>query len=78
MREAAFPNFKKLYGVLSRAQGPFTEGLPAGNYNISINYSILYLRMEALGGFGDGTLLRSKLARSFNKSFCITGVTTIF
>lgn len=41
MREAAFPNFKKLYGVLNRAQGPFTEGLPAGNYTLSINYSIL-------------------------------------
>ncbi|KAA0715711.1 Cell cycle control protein 50A P4-ATPase flippase complex beta subunit TMEM30A [Triplophysa tibetana] len=39
MREAAFPNFKKLYGVLSRSQGPFTEGLPAGNYSISINYN---------------------------------------
>lgn len=41
MREAAFPNFKKLYGVLNRAQGPFTQGLPAGNYSISIIYSIL-------------------------------------
>ncbi len=41
MREAAFPNFKKLYGVLNRAQGPFTEGLPAGNYTLSINYNIL-------------------------------------
>ncbi|KAK2904967.1 hypothetical protein Q8A67_006766 [Cirrhinus molitorella] len=39
MREAAFPNFKKLYGVLNRAQGPFTEGLPAGNYTLSINYN---------------------------------------
>ncbi|KAL0184433.1 hypothetical protein M9458_020129, partial [Cirrhinus mrigala] len=38
MREAAFPNFKKLYGVLNRAQEPFTEGLPAGNYTLSINY----------------------------------------
>ncbi|XP_073701445.1 transmembrane protein 30C [Garra rufa] len=39
MREAAFPNFKKLYGVLNRAEGPFTEGLPAGNYTLSINYN---------------------------------------
>ncbi|XP_051566229.1 cell cycle control protein 50C-like [Myxocyprinus asiaticus] len=39
MREAAFPNFKKLYGVLNRAQWPFTDGLPAGNYNIAINYN---------------------------------------
>ncbi|XDV30398.1 hypothetical protein PO909_033327 [Leuciscus waleckii] len=41
MREAAFPNFKKLYGVLNRAQGPFNQGLPSGNYSISIIYSIL-------------------------------------
>ncbi|XP_067265876.1 transmembrane protein 30C [Chanodichthys erythropterus] len=39
MREAAFPNFKKLYGVLNRAQGPFTQGLPAGNYSVSIFYN---------------------------------------
>lgn len=41
MREAAFPNFKKLYGVLYRADRPFTNGLPAGNYSIDISYSIL-------------------------------------
>ncbi|CAL9690367.1 unnamed protein product [Knipowitschia caucasica] len=39
MREAAFPNFKKLYGVLSRENAPFGEGLPAGNYSININYN---------------------------------------
>lgn len=43
MREAAFPNFKKLYGVLLRANKPFTNGLPAGNYSIDITYSILSL-----------------------------------
>lgn len=37
MREAAFPNFKKLYGILIRRK-PFEEGLPAGNYSISIDY----------------------------------------
>lgn len=41
MREAAFPNFKKLYGVLNRADKPFTRGLPSGNYSIDISYSIL-------------------------------------
>lgn len=41
MREAAFPNFKKLYGILNRAHAPFSQGLPAGNYSISISYSIL-------------------------------------
>lgn len=41
MREAAFPNFKKLYGVLRRAATPFTKGLPAGNYSLNVSYSIL-------------------------------------
>ncbi|XP_034549379.1 transmembrane protein 30C [Notolabrus celidotus] len=39
MREAAFPNFKKLYGVLYRANKPFTKGLPVGNYSIDISYN---------------------------------------
>lgn len=39
MREAAFPNFKKLYGVLDRSNKPFTKGLPAGNYSIEISYN---------------------------------------
>ncbi|XP_036964724.1 transmembrane protein 30C [Acanthopagrus latus] len=39
MREAAFPNFKKLYGVLNRANPPFTNGLPKGNYSIDIQYN---------------------------------------
>lgn len=57
MREAAFPNFKKLYGVLNRAQGPFNQGLPSGNYSVYIIYSILCSwRTELVGngrkGFG--------------------------
>ncbi|KAF7215520.1 transmembrane protein 30C [Nothobranchius furzeri] len=40
MREAAFPNFKKLYGILNRKEKtPFAKGLPAGNYSIDINYN---------------------------------------
>ncbi|XP_053296662.1 transmembrane protein 30C [Pleuronectes platessa] len=39
MREAAFPNFKKLYGVLHRGDDPFTKGLPAGTYTIEISYN---------------------------------------
>lgn len=39
MREAAFPNFKKLYGILNREQEPFTDGLPVGNYSINITYN---------------------------------------
>lgn len=46
MREAAFPNFKKLYGVLKRADRTFTKGLPAGNYSIEITYSILSLLLN--------------------------------
>lgn len=41
MREAAFPNFKKLYGILHRANQPFTKGLPVGTYSLDISYSIL-------------------------------------
>ena len=41
MREAAFPRFKKLYGVLNRLVDPFIGGLPVGNYSIDISYSIL-------------------------------------
>ncbi|XP_033843384.1 transmembrane protein 30C [Periophthalmus magnuspinnatus] len=46
MREAAFPNFKKLYGVLNRDYTPFDEGLPAGNYSINIvyNFPVQYFR----------------------------------
>ncbi|XP_020506878.1 transmembrane protein 30C [Labrus bergylta] len=39
MREAAFPNFRKLYGILYRADKPFTKGLPVGNYSIKISYN---------------------------------------
>lgn len=40
MRTAAFPTFKKLYRRLKRVHA-FAEGLPAGNYSLSISYSIL-------------------------------------
>jgi len=39
MREAAFPNFKKLYGIVNRAREPFVDGLPAGNYSVEISYN---------------------------------------
>ncbi|KAK2850308.1 hypothetical protein Q7C36_009091 [Tachysurus vachellii] len=39
MREAAFPNFKKLYGILNRAPASFSQGLPAGNYSVLISYN---------------------------------------
>ncbi|XP_076857540.1 transmembrane protein 30C [Brachyhypopomus gauderio] len=39
MRAAAFPNFKKLYGILNRGHALFSRGLPAGNYSIDIAYN---------------------------------------
>lgn len=39
MREAAFPNFKKLYGVLLRGDTHFADGLPKGEYSIDIGYN---------------------------------------
>ncbi|XP_061917386.1 transmembrane protein 30C [Entelurus aequoreus] len=46
MREAAFPNFKKLYAVLHRANKPFQSGLPKGNYSVEIayNFPVQYFR----------------------------------
>ncbi|XP_066562327.1 transmembrane protein 30C [Amia ocellicauda] len=38
MREAAFPNFKKLYGRLNHTP-EFSNGLPPGNYSIQISYN---------------------------------------
>lgn len=40
MRTAAFPTFRKLYRRLRR-EDSFADGLPAGNYSLSISYSIL-------------------------------------
>ncbi|TTM51866.1 Protein CMSS1 [Bagarius yarrelli] len=51
MREAAFPNFKKLYGILNRAHSFFSHGLPAGNYSILISYSILTPQCLGLGSY---------------------------
>lgn len=39
MRRAALPNFRKLYRRIT--QGDYAQGLPAGNYTLKINYSIL-------------------------------------
>ncbi|KAG9339447.1 hypothetical protein JZ751_023584 [Albula glossodonta] len=38
MREAAFPKFKKLYGILNRNHPVFRDGLPAGDYNYPAQY----------------------------------------
>ncbi|KAI1899847.1 hypothetical protein AGOR_G00065990 [Albula goreensis] len=39
MREAAFPKFKKLYGILNRNHPVFRDGLPAGDYSVQISYN---------------------------------------
>lgn len=67
MREAAFPNFKKLYGVLYRADKPFTKGLPAGNYSVDISYSILFTAVQDV--FFMGTLVW--VTSSFHVSHCV-------
>ncbi|CAI5449648.1 unnamed protein product [Caenorhabditis angaria] len=38
MKIAALPRFRKLYRVLNRQVDMFSDGLPAGNYNLVINY----------------------------------------
>lgn len=43
MRTAAMPTFRKLYRKLnSPSTGTFQNGLPAGNYTLSITYSIYF------------------------------------
>ena len=41
MRVAAFPTFRKLYRKLILEKGKFEKGLPKGEYELRINYSIL-------------------------------------
>ena len=43
MRVAAFPTFRKLYRKLDHAKEPiFADRLPAGKYELTIEYSELY------------------------------------
>lgn len=39
MRTAAFPTFRKVYGMLDRTQDQYSNGLPSGSYTITINYN---------------------------------------
>ena len=41
MRVAAFPTFRKLYRKLNRGKNTFADGLPAGDYKLTIQYSEL-------------------------------------
>lgn len=48
MRTAAFSTFRKLYRKVVR-EGDFEHGLPKGDYQLDINYSILlYVRVSYL------------------------------
>lgn len=42
MRTAALPTFRKLYRRISHNTQQFTEGLPEGEYQFTIEYSILF------------------------------------
>ncbi|CAG0884403.1 unnamed protein product [Cyprideis torosa] len=39
MRTAAFPTFRKLYGIVDQGVDNFRSGLPKGNYSIEIQYN---------------------------------------
>ncbi|CAG0899791.1 unnamed protein product [Cyprideis torosa] len=39
MRTAAFPKFKKLYGIVNKTQEGFRDGIPKGNYTVTIDYN---------------------------------------
>jgi hypothetical protein len=39
MRTAALPTFRKLYRRVNHSQTGFTDGLPAGNYSLTVDYS---------------------------------------
>lgn len=41
MRTAALPTFRKLYRRIDHSQPQFKAGLPAGQYRLRVNYSIL-------------------------------------
>ncbi len=54
MRTAALPTFRKLHRRVDH-QGVFREGLPAGDYTVQIEYSILEREEregERVGGGG--------------------------
>ncbi|CAG0885799.1 unnamed protein product [Darwinula stevensoni] len=38
MRTAAFPDFRKLYGIIDSDQDNFRSGLPEGNYTLEVTY----------------------------------------
>ena len=46
MRTAALPTFRKLHGRVNHDSAPFEDGLPKGNYTVTIGYSILYTEIN--------------------------------
>lgn len=55
MRRAALPNFRKLYRRITG--GDYAQGLPAGNYTLKINYSILTHIKMFTDDLNDGVLI---------------------
>ena len=47
MRRAALPDFRKLYRRITG--GEYEKGLPAGNYSLTIAYSILFMNTTDVG-----------------------------
>lgn len=63
MRCAALPNFRKLYGRITG--GNYAAGLPAGNYTLAINYSILLLAAVITPSPSSASVCRSVYSLKF-------------
>lgn len=46
MKVAALPKFRKLYRILNRQVDMFSNGLPKGQYQLTINYSMFMLMLN--------------------------------
>lgn len=44
MRRSALPQFRKLYRRIT--EGDYAAGLPAGDYSLTVNYSILLMKVK--------------------------------
>lgn len=66
MRRAALPDFRKLYRRIT--QGDYAEGLPAGNYSLTVHYSILHLKVKIYSRHYLGINIRIIIFYSFIQS----------
>ena len=46
MRNAAFPNFRKLYGIVDQSQEGFRYGFAKGNYTLTVDYRFPVARFD--------------------------------